>query len=268
MVIKPAYITTSYFSDGVCVVSIGKDAFDYNKQNGVIDKKGQLIIPFHKRGYFSFKNGRSIAEENGISYYVYKNGKTSLACDINVLLNARNGYNAISGNDVKTALDALSKPENKGCPITDYWLGYIYLQVTPPMKDSVKGAQLIEQAANAGYPEAMYSIGFVYANGLSGVKDEVKAKQWLMKAGKAGVPTAYTLLGTLSEKTDPAEAAKQFQKAADLLEPIAMYNLALLYRDGRGVSKNEGEFNSWLNMSANRQYQPAKDLQARLIKKD
>lgn len=268
MVIKPTFMSTSYFNDGVAVVYLGKDAFDYNKQCGVIDKTGKLIIPFEKRNINTFRNGRAIAEENGISYYLYKTGKTSLACNAAAMFNARNGYLAISRNDVVNAMDLLSKPENKGCPISDYWLGYIYLQITPPIKDSIRGARLIEQAAKAGYPEAMYSIGYVYANGLSGKKDEALAKQWLTKACKAGVPSAYTLLGTLTEKTDPAEAAKLFQKAADLLEPIAMYNLALLYRDGKGVAKNDGQFNSWLDLSAKRQYQPAKDLQASILKKN
>lgn len=267
MLIKPAYTSTSYFSDGVCVVFNGKSAYDNTRLDGVIDKTGKLIIPFEERAIHSFKNGRAVVEENGISYYLYKNGSTSLACNAKAMQNVRYGYNAIARNDVKVAMDYLGKPENKGCKISDYWLGYIYLQVTPPMKDSIKGAQLIEQAANAGYPDAMYSIAYVYAYGLSGKKDEALAKQWLAKAIKANVPAAYTLLGSLNEKTNPEEAAKLFKKGAELLEPIAMYNLALLYRDGRGVAKSEPEFNSWLNMAARWQYQPAKDLQASIMQK-
>ncbi|MBO9658204.1 MAG: SEL1-like repeat protein, partial [Chitinophagaceae bacterium] len=267
MVIKPAYVSASYFSDGVCVVSIGKGPYDSERKDGVIDKTGKLIIPFEKRGINTFSKGRAKTEENGISFYLYKNGKTSLACSSKGLLNARYGYGAIARNDVKSAVEFLSAPDAKGCPISDYWLGYIYLQVTPPMRDSIKGAQLIEQAANAGFPDAMYSIAYVYAYGLSGKKDEALAKQWLAKAIRAGVPAAYTLLGSLNDKTNPEEAAKLYKKGAELLEPTAMYNLALLYRDGRGVMKNEHEFNSWLSMAAKRQYQPAKDLQASMMQK-
>lgn len=266
IVIKPAYISAGRFSDGVAVASTGKTAFDANKLSGVIDKTGKIVVPFEKRSIGDFKDGRATAETNYISHYIYKNGKTSLACDAATLLNARDAYAALVKNDVQGALNLFKKEDGKKCPMTDYWLAYILLQVPPPVRDTVQGAALMEQSAKNGYPEAMYSMGFVYLNGLGGKKDEALARQWLGKAGKAGIPAAYTLLGTMEEKTNPAQAATWYQQAADLGEPVAMYNLALLYRDGRGVAKNDYQFNTWLNQSAQRQYSPARQLQAAKVK--
>lgn len=262
MVIKPAYISSSRFSDGVAVVSIGKDAFDANKTTGAIDKTGKLVVPMQKRSLGDFKNGKAIAEENYISYYIYKNGKTSLACDAQTLASARYAFAALARNDVASALKMFKELNGKNCAMSDYWLGYMLLQLQPPNRDSVQGAQLLEQAAKKGYPEAMYSVGFMYLNGLGGKKDEALAKEWLVKASKSGVAVAYTLLGTIEEKANPSQAANYYQQAADMGEPVAMYNLALMYRDGRGVTKNEYTFNTWLNNSAQRQYQPARQLQA------
>lgn len=260
-VIKPAYISAGTFSDGVAVVNTGKSAFDNDKMSGVIDKTGKFIVPLQKCSIADFKNGKAIAEKNYISYYIYKNGRTSLACDASTLQNGRFALGALGKNDVQGALTLLQKEKGKNCPMIDYWLGYILLQVQPPFRDTVQGAQLLEQAAKNGFPEAMYSTGYMYLNGLGGNKNEVLARQWLIKAAKAGVPTAYTLLGTIDDKINAAQAAAYYQQAADLGEPVAMYNLALLYRDGRGVQKNNYQFNTWLNLSAQRQYAPAKQLQ-------
>lgn len=201
-----------------------------------------------------------MAESNYISYYIYKNGKTSLACEATTLANGRYAFQALVRNDVQSAVKMFRDESAKACPMNDYWLGYILMQAQPPLRDTVSGSTLIDRAAKKGYPEAMYSAGFMYLNGVGVKKDEAVAKQWLLKAGKAGVPTAYTLLGTAEEKTTPAQALSYYQQAADLGEPVAMYNLALLYRDGRGVAKNDSQFNNWLLRSAQLNYTPAKTL--------
>jgi|GEM_PF-1360487 len=261
VVIKGSYVSAGRFSDGLAIVSTGKNAYDADKLTGAIDKTGKVVFPFEKRSLGEFVNGRTVSEKNYIQHYLYKTGKTSLACDAQVLQNSRFAMQAIYRNDVRAALDLLQKDADKHCPMSDYWLAFIYLQAPAPVRDTVKGPALMEQSARNGYPEAMYATGFIYANGLGGKKDDALARQWLVKSGKAGVPAAYTLLGTLDEKANNlAQAAAYYQQAADAGEPIAMYNLALLYRDGRGVTKNDYVFNNWLTLSAQRQYAPAKQL--------
>jgi len=112
----------------------------------------------------------------------------------------------------------------------------------------------------------MYAIGIVYLNGLAGKTDLTTARQWFGKAAKAGVAAAFTVLGTMDEDDNPAEAAKQYQFAAELGERIAMYNLAILYKEGRGVPKSYAGFWSWLDRSAEKDYEPAKAMKLGLLK--
>jgi len=176
------------------------------------------------------------------------------------MANGRYAFQALVRNDVASAVKMFRDESGKNCPMLDYWLGYILMQAQPPNKDTVTGAKLMEQAAKGGYPEAMYSTGFMYLNGLAVNKDEAVAKQWLLKAGKAGIPTAYTLLGNADDKGNPTQAATYYQQAVDLGEPVAMYHLALLYRDGRGVTKNNGLSTDLLIRSSQLNYAPAKQL--------
>ena len=74
------------------------------------------------------------------------------------------------------------------------------------------------------------------------------------------MPAAHTLLGTIEEKVNATQAAAYYQQAAELGEPVAMYNLALLYRDGRGVTRNAYQSDQWLQQAAQRQYAPARQL--------
>lgn len=263
-VIKPTYISASRFNEGIAVVSKGKSAYDAEKLTGAIDKTGKLIIPMEKRSIGDFKNGRALAEQSYVSYYIYKNGKTSLACDVNTLANGRYALASLYKNDMANALRLLDKEKNAGCPMTDYWLGYVLLQSQRPARDTVQGAALVEKAAKAGYPEAQYSLGIVYVNGLGGKKDTAAAKEYFVKAAKAGVPAANTALGVLEDKINPIMASGYYLKAADMGEPTAMYNLSLLYREGRGVSKSDADFKLWLSRATERQYPAAVQLQSQL----
>lgn len=69
---------------------------------------------------------------------------------------------------------------------------------------------------------------------------------WLPLA-RQGVPQAAYLVGLLLDRglvecQDPAVAAGWYVGAADAGEPGALFNLALLYRAGRGVAQNSGRY--------------------------
>lgn len=266
IIIKPAYVSAGRFSEGVAIVCTGRNLTDPDKFYGAIDKTGKTILPFEKRKMQQFKDGKVLAEKDGFQYYLYKNGETTLACDPASLKNAREIIAASYRSDAEGIAGFLRKEEGKNCPAINYWLGYVYLQAAPPQKDSIRGAKLMEQSALGGYPDAMYSIGFVYLNGLGGKTDLAAARQWFSKAAKAGVTAAFTMLGTMDDEDDPAEAAKQYQSAADLGEPTAMYNLAMLYKEGRGVQKSFVGFWNWLERSAQKNYEPAKAMKQEMKK--
>lgn len=262
-VIKAEYVSANRFSDGLAIVSKGKSAFDTEKTTGAIDKTGKIIIPFEKRALSDFKNGSAVAEQSYVSYLIYKDGRTSLACNVNTLANARYGLAALYKNNVNNALTYFQKEKDAGCPMVDYWLGFIMMQTQPPVRDTVQGAALIQKAAKAGYPEALYSLGFMQLTGLTGKKDTIAARENLVMAARSGIPVANTAIGLIEDARNPSTAVGFYQKAADMGEPTAMYNLALLYRDGRGVTKSDYEFQTWLGRAAERNYQPAVQLRSK-----
>jgi TPR repeat protein len=63
---------------------------------------------------------------------------------------------------------------------------------------------------------------------------------------------------------DAARAFGWFRKAAELGNPNAQVNLALMYETGRGVGQNIGEARRWLGKAAAQHFVPAEALLARL----
>jgi uncharacterized protein len=57
---------------------------------------------------------------------------------------------------------------------------------------------------------------------------------------------------------------QEFQKAVDAGEPVAMYNLGLMYRDGVGVAQDYDKAREWLQKAADAGDKDAKQELTRL----
>ena len=66
--------------------------------------------------------------------------------------------------------------------------------------DYVRAAPLLLVEAERGRPIAQTYIGYMYQNGLGVPRDYVVAASWLNKAAQHGEPTAQFLLGLLFDK--------------------------------------------------------------------
>jgi uncharacterized protein len=66
--------------------------------------------------------------------------------------------------------------------------------------DFVRAAPLLLVEAERGLPIAQTYIGYMYQNGLGVPRDYVVAASWLNKAAQHGEPTAQFLLGLLFDK--------------------------------------------------------------------
>ena len=230
MVIKPQFDAANSFHEGLAVVRKGTDTYGNKNEYAVIDKTGKMIIPFSKKFIGDFENGRALAEEQYISHYVYKNGKTSLASDIEVLANSRYAMASLGKNDMQTAYELFKKGVEKNYPPAQYLSGYILMQ-GGPLKDQAKGSELILKAAAANHPEAMYFAGYLYGTGTGVAVDYAKAMDWYKKAEALGIAAASKDIGIMHEKgmgaaPDVAKAAQYYQKAADAGDAAGMYNLA------------------------------------------
>ena len=78
---------------------------------------------------------------------------------------------------------------------------------------------------------------------------DIDAALYLFKeAAQMGDACAMNRTGEilLFEYNKTTEAFEWFSKASDLNEPNAMLNMALLYRDGKGVSQDVAQYITWL----------------------
>jgi TPR repeat protein len=66
---------------------------------------------------------------------------------------------------------------------------------------------------------------------------------------------------------DFAEAIKWLRKAADKGSPVAQYNLADLYQQGKGVKRDFEEACFWLALSEQQEFAPARAARQKLLDK-
>ncbi|MDR1829073.1 MAG: SEL1-like repeat protein [Methylobacteriaceae bacterium] len=138
---------------------------------------------------------------------------------------------------------------------------------------------------------AMTLLGELHANGWGVLPDAKAAEEWYLAAARLGDANAMTALGLMNlsaSRTDPAkleQARLWFEKAAELLEPAASHQLALMllatndpvddkravelltvaanagvhdaqhdlgeaYLIGRGVKRNYGDAAKWFEKAA------------------
>lgn len=114
--------------------------------------------------------------------------------------------------------------------------------------DPSAGVKWFQRAADMQDPVAMYDLGecFLYGKGVE--KDVSRAVQLLSGAAAKNNARAMNLLGDLYKNgipelisANPDEAFRLFSSAKDLGELDAQGNLGVLYINGLGVEKDEGQ---------------------------
>ncbi len=104
--------------------------------------------------------------------------------------------------------------------------------------DPIAAAALLEKSAAAGSAEAQFRLARLYERGIGVTEDLDRALQLYQAAAAQNDGDAVNELGffyfngALGLPLDQAQALKQFQKAADLKQPEAMFNVASFADDG------------------------------------
>lgn len=124
-----------------------------------------------------------------------------------------------------------------------------------------------KKAASANDPIAQNNLGFMYDNGLGVKRNNRKAFELFKLAADAPQgelldPYALVNLGLAYEfgrgtNVDYKEAVKWYQMGADARNSEAEYRLALMYKRGLGVPRNEQMAASWLKKAAFRKHEQA-----------
>ena len=117
-------------------------------------------------------------------------------------------------------------------------LGYLYENGLGTARDYTQALNWYTAAAQQGPGEAQYLLGRLYQFGWIGNSpNQAMAKQWYatIKAHYAPAAVAYGFIDEI-ENDDYQHAFNEYQQAADLGDPIAKYDLALIYEKGKNQS--------------------------------
>ncbi|MDF3054567.1 MAG: sel1 repeat [Gammaproteobacteria bacterium] len=158
--------------------------------------------------------------------------------------------------------------------IIEYALGICHLT------DLVKGGttetalQLFQRVAENGYAPAQHRLAILYEHGIAGVlePDIIEAIRWYKAAVDQGytpaeLPLAFIYIYVLSKGDESliritnltweGEIVPLLQEAARRGDGIAQYQLAICYKDGIGLEKNQDKMLDLLLQSAAQNYRPA-----------
>jgi uncharacterized protein len=123
---------------------------------------------------------------------------------------------------------------------------------------SLEDLQPLEDKAKAGNPEAQTLLALAYHAGVLLRKDDVEATRLLHQAADRGYMAAEESLGIFSEtgigmeggRPAPADALNWYKKAAQQGSIDAATDIALLYANGKGVTRDSEQAVAWFRRAA------------------
>jgi uncharacterized protein len=149
---------------------------------------------------------------------------------------------------IETRLAALRAAAASQDPYAQVILGMGYEAGRGVTKNEAEAVRLYRASAEAGNTRGMYELGASIYNATAGALDGELNLGWVRAAADRDNILALHLLanhfgyfGTSQTQASLRESAKLLQKLVTLGDPEATLSLALAYRDGRGVEKNQSE---------------------------
>jgi uncharacterized protein len=162
------------------------------------------------------------------------------------------------------AREVLSRIEPKKNALCDVLMAITHLEGDESQWRAQPAAKLLHPHAESGHVPAMYYLGELYRRGHL-PDHQQQAKLWLRRAAAQGhikAVVALVRLLTTGDQQFPLEAAALCRQAADQGESEAMFLMAHLYLQGKGVkASNEFAF-KWAQQSFEAGFEPARELLA------
>lgn len=146
--------------------------------------------------------------------------------------------------DLEAARGWLAEAAVSGDPIGNFYLGRLLAQGEGGPVDQVQALAAYRVAAAAGHREAQLAVAQMLSAG--DVMARREALDWYRLAAESGHRTAMNRLGELHRDgvdaaLDEVLARKYFLHAAELGDPRAMYNAAVMVDEGRGGLRDQGD---------------------------
>jgi TPR repeat protein len=150
-------------------------------------------------------------------------------------------------------VQALLLAAQKGDAEAQFELGRAYYEGEGVAQDYKQAVKWWKKAAEQGLALAQNSLGQAYHDGLGVKQSDIQAIEWWKKAAKQGLPEAG--LHLFANKFDQGfgpqkQAIKWWLKATKQELITAQCYLALAYKKGDGVKKDEKNSLSWLQKAA------------------
>jgi uncharacterized protein len=154
------------------------------------------------------------------------------------LLLFKKGLIYLSKKEELEAMDVLQKSSDLDLSHASFALANIYIK----QKQHDQAFLLMEKAASLDHPHALYMLSLAYANGKGTFKDIDKSRFYLEKAAQMHhVVSMNQLAMTLMRETpkDHRRIYELLNKASLRKDPLATYNLAMMYFLGDGLYQNQ-----------------------------
>ena len=136
-------------------------------------------------------------------------------------------------------------------------LGELYRDGVSVRRNLNEAMRWYKLAADRGDRQAQFALGIGHLNGVGAARDRKIARDWLEKAAAQNHAGALYNLGVMAidaEFQDFPRAGDLFRKAAELGDMDASYGLAVLYREGTGVTRDRAESVRWLKRAADERH--------------
>ncbi|MEE8202368.1 MAG: tetratricopeptide repeat protein [Alphaproteobacteria bacterium] len=109
--------------------------------------------------------------------------------------------------------------------------------------------------ADKGNPIAQYSVGWLYANGRGVEKDPAVSRRWYRKAAEQGNVDARNGLAVMyatgkGVRRDDRKAAHWYREGTEADCALAQVHLSELYANGLGVPQDKREAEKWQRKAA------------------
>lgn len=148
----------------------------------------------------------------------------------------------------------------QGSAEAHYYLGVLYALGDGVEKGIKRASEEWKIAADAGIAEAQYQLGLMSIDNEATLQEGLT---WLRKAADNAQVDAALALGKIYARgkyslgPDMREAAHWYRRAAEEGNPQAQYIYGLMCLTGSGVSRDDKQGMSWLQLAAGRDYLPA-----------
>lgn len=142
--------------------------------------------------------------------------------------------------DKNKAAKWLHTAAEKGYAPAQKNLGEMYVEGMGVTKDPQKGIFWLKKAAAQNSAGAIYALGRIYQTGDKGIRNEEEAEKWWTAGADIGDHRSQYYLGLIKLKDGDIPAAVElFMQSAEKKYPEALYALAMLSIEGKGIDRDE-----------------------------